>query len=209
MKTQHELVPPHKEGGRTGASAKEDAETRHDAIILFNEAKRRLLDINHWHKLVGKSSAIFQLTDSQGNPLNAKEPEVGNLIRIQLPAPPNKQGDGYDWVRIEKFESQKIFLKDEEVFGFRVRPVQNPGTNSDRNSAHFYTSDATSTFIVVRNANTVMAMERGRNEKPNTGARSLFNKIRNSVIAVAAMAGLANPQWKGLVNGLLKGPPQD
>jgi hypothetical protein len=133
-------------------------------------------------------------------------PVKGNLIRIKLPAPPNQQGDGFDWVRIEEFENSKDLLKDEELFGFRVRPVENPLSRSGE-SAHFYTSDATSSFLVMRKSCTISAMEKGRNEVPNASG-SFLNKIRNILIAIPAMLGLSKPQWKNLTDGILN-PPVD
>jgi len=199
------IIPPQVSGGHTGATEKVETTYRTNAILVFNAAKKRLFDINNWHKLCGKASALFQLTDSNGNLLYKSIPDVGNLIRIELPgAPPNTTGGGYDWVRIEEIEDQKDIIKDEEIAGFRVRPVSNPLTK-DNEAAHFYTHEATSTFLVIRNKYTVVALERGRNEKSNTKPGSLLNKIRNVGIAFAAMLGLSTPQWKSLVRGVLKG----
>lgn len=162
------------------------------------------MNINKWYTYSGSTGAEFTLTDPYGDVVENAAPKVGDLIRIKLPAPSNKQGDGFDWVRIEQFENYQEQLKDEEVFGFRVRPVQNPNTTSP-DSAHFYTSAATSTFLIIRKSSTVYVMERGRNENPNLSG-NLFNKIRNAVVALAAMLGLAKPQWKNLVKGILKPP---
>jgi hypothetical protein len=46
-------------------------------------------------------------------------------------------------------------------------------------------------------------MERGRNEKPNP-AGGFLNKVRNAVIAVAAMMGFSKPQWKLLTSAILE-----
>jgi hypothetical protein len=204
MNLVKQLVPQQKTGQKTGATSKLKAPTRHAALVLFAESKSRLLDINNWQKLCGNKGAEFQLTDENGIHLNTKKPETGNLIKIKLPAPANQNGDGYDWVRIEKFESAKDLIKDEELFGFRVRPVSNPN-NRTSGSAHFYTNEASSTFLIYRISSVVYAMELGRNEKPNpTG--SLLNKIRNFAIAIVAMLGLSKPQWKSLTDGILRPP---
>jgi len=201
------LIPAHYKGVKTGASTYAESPTRHDAILLFEEAKKRLLNINKWHELCGEGSAVFQLTDSNGNEIN-RRPETGDLIRIKLPAPSNDSGDGYDWVRIEEFENTKDLLKDQDIFGFRVRPVQNPLDNS-ADTAHFYKSTATSTFVIVRTSSTVTALERGRNEVANNGTLSLFGKIRNLIISAGAWLGISKLQWGKLVKGIIKGPPQD
>lgn len=204
MPGSEKLIPAQMIGSKTGSTSKRTTSTRHDALLLFNESKVRLLDINSWRRLCGNKGSEFQLTDAGGNPLHDKIPVVGNLIRIKLPAPPNAKGDGFDWVRIEEFEDTRNLLKDEDVFGFRVRPVQNP-LNRSAGSAHFYTGDATSSFIVMRRVCTVMALERGRNEVPNSAGKFL-NKLRNILVALGAMLGLSRPQWKSLTDGILNPP---
>lgn len=204
------LIPAHHRGVKTGASSQAETATRHDAILLFEKARRRLLDVNRWHELAGPGSAAFRLCDSNGNELHNKQPEVGNLIRISLPAPPNQEGKGYDWVRIEAFENHKDLLKDQDIFGFRVRPVQSPlSDNANGETAHFYTSSATSTFIVMRASSKVTAMEKGRNEVANSWPKEVLSKLRNVVVAVGAWLGLSHSQWSKLVKGIIKGPPQE
>lgn len=198
------IVPKQKKGNHTIAKTTLKMANRDEASILFEVAKQRLLNINYWHIISGKGSAEFKLTDKYGNSLNSKMPRIGNLIRIKLRAPENKSGDGYDWVRIEAFKHTRDHLKDEEQYGFRVRPVQYPFDKKSE-SAHFYTSDASSTFLLKRQGAVLSAMEIGRNEIPNSRPESFLNKVRNIVVAIAAMAGLSHPQWKSLVTGILKG----
>ncbi|WP_343636270.1 hypothetical protein [Fluviicola sp.] len=198
---QKNIIPKQIVGGKTGATASVKTSSVEAAKVLFEEAKHRLFAINNWQKVCGGKGASFLLTDKHGNPLTQTTPEIGNLIKIKLPAPPNKQGDGYDWVRIETFENTTNPVNDEETVGFRVRPVSNPADHSGE-SAHFYTSDATSSFLVIRRGSRVYALERGRNEQPNPSG-GFWNKIRNILIALAAMLGLAVPQWKMLVNGIV------
>lgn len=189
-------------GWKSGASKTVTAGSRHEAKLLFRKASERLLDVNSWGQISGSGSAGFRLTDAQGNLVTTQRAEEGHLIRIELPAPANKSGDGYDWVRIEAFEDRKDLLKDEERFGFRVRPVSNP-QDHDHQSAHFYDNDATSTFLVIRHTNSVTALEQGRNEKPNVGAGGFFNRLRNLAVALFASLGLGKRQWQTLVEGLL------
>jgi hypothetical protein len=202
------LIPAHYRGVKTGASTHAESPTRHDAILLFEKARIRLLDINNWHRLCGEPSATFQLTDETGKEIRDRHPEVGDLIRINLPGPPNAAGEGYDWVRIEEFENRKDLLKDEDVFGFRVRPVHNPLRPAEA-EAHFYSSTATSSFLVVRTSSIVTALEKGRNEIPNSKPMQILNKFRNLAIAIGAWLGMSQTQWSKLVKGIIKGPPQD
>lgn len=197
------LVPRQRKGSRTGASFTVKKRSAKEARALFYDARRRLMNINAWYDFCGEKGAEFYLTDASGRSTDIAHPEVGYLIRIRLPGPKNEQGHGFDWVRIEQFVDRKDVETDEEVFGFRVRPVSNPLDRSQE-SAHFYTSDATSTFLVVRRGKSVCAMERGRNEKPNPKAAKLSNRIRNVVVALGAKLGLAVPQWKRLMKGIVK-----
>lgn len=195
------LIPKQNKGSKTNATAKLKVDSRHEAFLLFAQAKIRLLDINNWHTICGKTGADFKLTDASGNPLHSINPQKGNLIRIKLPAPQNRQGDGSDWVEIEKFIENKDIYKDVEVFGFRVRPVKDPFDKS-KNTAHFFDETATSSFLVYREARNVYVMERGRNEIPNMSG-SLLNKIRNLMISIPGMLGFSNSQWQKLVEGIL------
>jgi hypothetical protein len=202
MSLLKDIIPQQYTGSKTGATAKYTAKTRSNAIALFNEAKIKLLEINNWYKVCGETGAEFQLTDNEGNLLTNDKPIIGNLIKIKLPAPSNSRGDGFDWVRIEKIESKKDLIKDEELVSLTVRPGANPESNSTK-SAHFFSKEATSSFIIMRKASSVYALERGRNEVPNASG-GLINKIRNFGVALFAMLGFSKPQWKKLVDGFLQ-----
>jgi len=203
MNILHDFIPKQKRGSKTNATAtaKSNTDSRHSAFVLFSQAKNRLLDINNWYKLCGKSGAEFYLTDNLGNPTHSLIPKVGNLIRIKLPAPRNKTCDGYDWVEIEKFIKSKDVYNDVEAYGFRVRPTECPIDKSHQ-VAHFYNIKATSSFMIYRKSETVYVMERGRNERPNISG-SVLNKLRSILISLPGMIGFSNPQWKKLVNGIL------
>ena len=201
MEAISEIIPRQFIGSQTGATSRLEADTRHEALLLFQNASNRLMDINNWQKICGGEGAEFTLTDKQGEKVNNGHPKIGDLIKIKLPGPANKEGEGFDWVRIEEFEDSKSLLSDSEVFGFRVRPVENP-KNKTGNGAHFYTTDATSTFLIIRYSHSVFALERGKNETPNDRG-SWTTKIRNWVVALAAMIGLSKPQWQRLMSGLL------
>jgi len=84
----------------------------------------------------------------------------------------------------------------------RVRPTDNPTTDNDE-VAHFFSNDATSNFLVVREGKLVRAAVRGRNEVPNTTTRSVIDKTRNALVGSGAIAGFSSPQWSRLVNAIL------
>jgi len=201
VNNEDKIVPKQEKGSRTGANTEIRCKSREEALILFRRACDRLLDVNNWHKYTGPGSATFHLTDQGGTPISSI-PIRGNYIRIDLPGPGPESGDGYDWVRIEAIREDDDPENDLEFFAFRVRPAANPQRIEDATS-HFYTEEATSTFMVQRAGHTITAAEMGRNEVPNTEARHAGDKVRNTIVALGAMTGLASVQWKGLMNGIL------
>jgi len=193
------IIPTQKTGNHSAATANKTMECRPAASVLFNKAKHRLLNINGWGELCCGSGAKFQLTDKNGIELNIAEPETGHLIRIKAPTP-NTGALEYDWLRIEKFESYKDPLKDEELFGFIVRPIPEPFNRTGNEQV--YLNDTTSTFLILRKSLTVYVMEHGRNEEPKA-AGSFFNKIKHFAASLASTLGLTKTQWTNLVKGIL------
>ncbi len=208
---QEQITPPQIAGKTTEAIASEYCSTTAEAIALFRKACERLFDINHWYEYTGESvmSSKFRLTDSEGNHVSRK-PQHGDYIRIELPAPGLDSGDGYDWVRIESLHENEFDIEtDSDFCAVRVRPAPNPTSDSDE-IAHFYTDLASSTFTILRKGNEVIAKETGRNEIPNNeGNEETKDALRNTVVAETASRGLAWPQWKVLMKGLIKKEKHD
>jgi len=195
------IVPAQETGRHTSAEAHREFDTHEAAVQCYTEARRRLLNINEWDLYAGVASATFQLTDPQGNPVY-REPELGDLIRINIPGPGSRAGDGYDWVCIEAYLETIDAARDDNTFGFRVRPASNP-KSEDTAPAHFYSEESTSTFLIQRAGNKVTGAEKGRNEIPNMDADRWTDRARNSAIAFGASLGMAIPQWKALMDGIL------
>jgi hypothetical protein len=204
MKEDHEgdMVPRQKKGAETNAEESVTAFSLEEAKLIFMKAKERLLDIDHWHRWSGFGSATFHVTDEKGRRLERSARE-GDLVCIDIPGPGNSEGDGKDWVRVEAIESSYDAANDYEVFSLVVRPTSNPKSSSGE-TAHFYSSDATSTYMVQREGRKVWAAEHGRNETPNTDVDKALDKARNAAVALGGMAGLSKLQWKALVKGLLE-----
>lgn len=196
------ILPTQYTGAQTGAEAQIEVNDTDAAVRIFNTAKNRLLDINHWHEYVGSRISTFILTDEDGNKVD-RLPKVGDLIRIDLPGPGPTSGKGYDWVCIEQFDQKQDIQADTDYFAFRVRPCHRPGV-SEETPSHFYTDETTSTFIIQRVGTRITACEKGRNELPNTHTDSVIDNVRNTMVASAAASGLAIPQWKALMEGILK-----
>lgn len=193
------IIPKQTTGAKTGAIAHKKCDTLSRAKALFKNASQKLLDINNWGNYAGENESKFTLTDSRGDKIISTASK-GNFIKIKITAPHNKEGDGYDWVKIEHIYTETDDTNNYEYIVLQVRPHKNPKGSS--NTAHFYTDSATSTFCIIRKYKTVFALELGRNEKPNTNV-TLLNSVRNYIIAMAARLGLAKLQWKKLMKGFL------
>ncbi|HMH24932.1 MAG TPA: hypothetical protein VK563_24325 [Puia sp.] len=204
------FVPAQGKGGETETPEAVTASSEKEAIRIFLVARDRLLNVNHWDSLCGPLSAGFRLTDEAGHPMDA-DAKVGNYIRIDLPGPGTAEGQGFDWVKIEKIEYHPV-LERYELFLLQARPSPQPGKMGEagsqgtiaRDTAHFFEQSATSSFIVERDGLNVSATVYGRNEIPNMSASHVADKVRNAVIGIAGAAGVSKLQWRALVKGLLK-----
>lgn len=170
------------------------------AAAFFYVVKERLLSVNKWSDFAGTAMSAFALTDSSGNPVNRLAQE-GDYIRIDIPGPGTGLGKGYDWVKVEEIAMEKE--GDSERLTMRVRPADNP-RSENRETAHFFTEQASSTFQVKRNGRHISAEEHGRNEQVNTYTESTADNLRNMFVGWAATFGFSYPQWKSLVKGFIQ-----
>lgn len=193
-------VPENVQGVQTNTEEKINFDNISEAESFFAVVRQRLFSVKEWHSYAGSLSAFFTLTDEDGNEVN-KHLEKGDLIKIKIAAPASESGEGYDWVRIEEILDEKSH--EMQLAGFRVRPSPSP-VNEMKDVAHFFSDEATSSFIIKREHNMITAGVYGRNEKPNTNTETLIDKIRNAAVAVGAITGFSKLQWKSLVSGFLK-----
>lgn len=198
---KNEIIPEQKTGAKTDIESSHELSSLEEAREFFKVCRLRLLNVNDWGKLAGVASADFKLTDASGNEIQRPEAQVGDHFKINIPGPGTVTGEGYDWVKIESIEDNTNDNAD-EALAIRVRPATSP-VNANPDVAHFFTDEATSSFVVERRGNAVYAGVHGRNEKPNTKADAAVDKTRNAMVALGAMAGFSNVQWKKLVNGVL------
>lgn len=201
MENVNALVPEQQKGAESNTEYSVTANNREEALDIFKSAYKRLLNINIWHKLAGVHSAEFELKGEHGE-IENRLAQVNDHFKIDIPGPGTSAGEGFDWVRVEAIEDKKNTEGEEESFGMRVRSCRNPNNKED-GTAHFFTSDATSTFIIRRKNNTITAFIHGRNETPNTEAKKVIDKIRNAAIGSLAIAGASKIQWAPLAKGLL------
>ena len=199
---ENEMVPPEIKGKNTDLERCFEAATVEAAISIYKMASERMLDPFCWHKLCGPASAEFALMDEKGEPIDGPA-KRGDHLRIDIPGPGTATGGGYDWVRVEFIEEISNPAKDEESCGMKVRAASAPG-KEQKDTAHFFKTDATSSFIVHRSQNRVTASYHGRNEIPNTSTGNTADNIRNTMVAMGAIAGFSEVQWSTLTKGFLK-----
>ncbi|CAN5358443.1 hypothetical protein BH09BAC2_BH09BAC2_21750 [soil metagenome] len=195
------LIPSHSIGHHIDTEHSVSAKTREEALDIFKKAYKRLLNIHLWHRLGGKGTSEFRLIGAHGNQEH-RLAQVNDFFKIDIPGPGPKAGNGYDWVVVDAIEDNSNSEGENETFAMRVRPCKDPQSKTD-DVAHFFTAEATSTFVIIRNDNTIKAGIYGRSEKPNTDVKNLIDKVRNAAIGAGAIAGGANIQWDQLVKGFL------
>ena len=196
MAEKQDGIPQNSRGVQTNTESETELGSVDEAKELFAKVRQRLLHVNEWQKIAGKLSADFQLTDANGEDVH-RAAQKGDHFRIDIPGPGPATGDGYDWVQVENIEDN------EDKLVILVRPATNP-KNERTDVAHFFSEEATSSFMVRREGNKIIAGVYGRNEKPNTAAATAVDKARNTAIATGAITGFSKLQWKSLVNGLIK-----
>ena len=194
------IVPTQHTGEEIEAEASVELDNENEAKFFYLIAKERLLNVSNWHKLAGIISARFQLTDTSGKEIN-RQIEKGDYLKIDIPGPGSKEGDGYDWVCIE--DLKEISEGDIQSIGFRVRPAKNPSGEKNE-TAHFYSSESTSNFIVTRERKKITALIIDRNIKPNVHAQSLTDKIRDTAVGMSAIGMFSKIQWQNLAKGIIK-----
>ena len=193
------LIPSQQEGAQSETVSSKDCIDKNNCDHLFEVVRQRLFSVNNWHDYAGKLTAVFQLTDTNGTEVN-RLIDKGDHFRINIPAPGSQAGEGYDWVKVEEITEGED--QGNKFAAIRVRPASDP-CNDNSDVAHFFSEQATSSFVVKQEGNKLIAAVYGRNEKPNTDVEKLIDKTRNALIATGAISGFSKLQWKSLVEGLL------
>jgi hypothetical protein len=194
------LIPDQKEGRAITAEASSEFENALQARVFYKEARKRLLFIHNWHKIAGKLSADFQLTNDEGNEVD-RLAQKGDHFRIDITGPGSKAGDGFDWAKVE--DIKEVNKEDVDSIAILVRPASNP-QNSNPNVAHFFAEKSTSTFVITREGNKVTASIYDRNIEANEETKEPLDKVRNAAVGLGAKHGFSKLQWQALVDALVK-----
>ncbi len=195
-------VPEHTGGGYHDTESYRCFENEADAQPRFALLQQRFLNINCWEKYAGEGSASFSLYDFDGRAVD-RPPVQGDYICIDIPGPGNIEAKGYDWVQVKKIS--RDFLKEDEKENLLMKcaPSIDPTQPGHTNIAHFYSEAATSTFMISRTEKCIYACIYGRNERPNFRNAGVPDKLRNGLIAVSAIVGVAKIEWKALTEGMV------
>lgn len=166
--------------------------TEAEAVTAFAESRRKLFDINCWTKLSGISST-FELFDPQGKPSTKEQPERGYFIKIILPGSTIE-----NWVEITDIREE------ENLAEFIVHPSKNPQDAGSTDVEHFFIKEASSTFRVSREGNTIYGYEIGKNEGINNqGEEAGDRAILNTFVAEGGWAMFQELQWDKLTRYLV------
>ncbi|MBC7849815.1 MAG: hypothetical protein H7Y31_08765 [Chitinophagaceae bacterium] len=206
MIDKNKVIPTQITGEKSDYEYSIPAESPEEAAKIFRDAAARLLDVNEWNKLCGAGSATFRLANDRGKDLK-EVLQAGRYIKIDIPGPGTKTGEGYDWVYVENIEMRRL-SESSECLAITVQPAQNP-TAGHSSVAHFFSSESSSTFLLCNNRNSVTMSVHGRNEVPNTHTSKPLDNIRNKLVAKSAIAFMSAVQWKRLVRGVIEGPTEE
>jgi hypothetical protein len=195
------LIPDNERGKKTSLHHTVTADDLQTALKIFNCACERLLNPNDWQELCGKLVAGFEIVRIDIRELDHQLRE-GDYIRINIPGPGPDAGEGYDWVKCALIEKESPASKSYSQLGIKLVACSNPET-TDPDTAHFFEKGASSTFIIRQEANNVTAAYYGRNETINNHTKTIKDNIRNTVVAMGAMAGMSELQWDTLLKCFL------
>lgn len=193
------LIPENVSGKKINAKSFREFSDLQLAKKQYEKAKSLLQDVNHWNETGSEMLASFRLYNESGIHLDTIAKQ-GLFIQIDIPGPGSADGDGFDWVRIEQISETNE--GDAESLAIKVRPVAAPASAEDR-TAHFYSDQSTSTFVVSRTATTLKAAVYDRNVEVNEESDSLIGKIRNVITGFMAKEGFSKIQWQSLTDGLV------
>jgi hypothetical protein len=175
-------------------SSKNTLENPEVASTYLKEAIRKLFDINAWSTISAVINSNFQLFNSLGEKSSNTKPVIGDYIRIQLPG-----GLPYNWVKV-------MDIKEEDNFSeFTVSPSEDPTESKNNDQVkHFFVKEATSTFKVERQGNTIVGYEIGKEEAVNNKNTKAGNRAAlNTVVAEGGWAGVQKIQWQNLTDYLV------
>ncbi|PTX21248.1 hypothetical protein C8N40_102222 [Pontibacter mucosus] len=168
--------------------------TEQEAIAAFERSKQKLFNVNDWTKLSGVNST-FELYDNRGRRTSALKPEHGYYMKIILPASTIE-----NWVQVTEIREE------ENLAEFTVHPSEKPVeiAEDEAEVKHFFAKEASSTFRVTRQGNTIHGYEIGKNEAINNQGEDAGNRaVLNTFVAEGGWAIFQELQWDKLTRYLV------
>lgn len=160
----------------------------------FIRSKEKLFRVRGWSDL-SVFTANFTLYDSTGSQPIDRQPRAGDYVRIELPGPLPQ-----NWVQV-------VHVADSDQSAeFTVRPSPAPQQYEEiaLEVAHFFQSQARSTFRVELTDTIISAYEIGQNEAINNQAQPSGDRaLINTLIAEAGWLFHQPLQWKALTDYLV------
>jgi len=200
MYLENENIPLQVKGSQTDMIQHIRLDSESDAEELYNTAKLRLLNMWNWSKIADGPSSEFELTDSTGHPVY-RPAQCGDKFKIDLTAAGIIAGFN-DWVEIVSIEDEFDPFENIAVTAITVKATNDPTKYNDQ-SPHFFTNDATNTFLVRRIGQVVSVEIHGRNEIVKSIGMRILHRTRHYVGKIAAHLGFPMSEWKRLAKGLL------
>lgn len=195
-----DAIPENSKGKQTDLFATKSFHTIAECLVMFHQACERLLLPALWAQFAGNEKATFDLFDDEGNKVD-RNMKAGDYIRIDLPGPGTRAGDGYDWVQPSLIDKKSSKDGSEDFLAILMHPSHPP--QKGNTAAHFFTTESSSTLVVHRKENKITTSHHGRNEVINNHTESAVDNIRNTLVATGARWGLSEIQWTALIEGLL------
>lgn len=195
---QH-LLPVNIHGSESDAAASLSCQSETEASDRFKKLSEKLLQINNWNRYAKKNPTDFYLYNKEGE--KSARAQVNDLVKIKMPAPENKLGNGFDWVNVHKIEP--VDQAQMKAFILQMKPHSCPESGKG-DVAHFFKGDATNNFILAKQDNTIQFSIHGRNEIPNTKKVGFINSCRNFFVASGGIFGGSKVQWQEFADEFIK-----
>lgn len=193
------LIPVQKIGKCSDTFSSLEIKELNNPDIAYKSIKNRLLDVNNWAHYATLTNADFILLDEKGNKIDRLVAE-SDFMKVRFSRLQKIISARHDYVRVNRIITIPITFGDALVM--QLVPAHNP-VKSGSEIDHFFTSEASNTFVLYRDAAKIHLSVHGRNEVPNFKVSKTTKKIRNMLFAVLGILAVSKVQWKSLAHGLL------
>ncbi len=189
-------LPHQQKGGRDGVIVKKDLPSRHEAILLYQEAAKRILKVGDWSKWCNRSGN-FDLSEKNGSP-SQQSIKLGLLIHRKSQA---GEKEMEQWLLVTEVFQEKDFLRDEELTGFCAVTVPSPQQEENKEAV----VNEQSIFYVMRKTTIVSAYINEIPMHPESLPQRFLKQALQLSQVFGNFLGLTRSQWRCLLHGILEG----